>query len=94
MTKADFIARVYARSDVALTKTLAEQALNAFWDVCTEGLKGGEKIVLSGFGTFQPVKRAARQGRNPRTGESIAIPEHRTVKFVPGKDLRETLMEK
>ena len=94
MKKSDFIAKVCAHDSGALTKIQAEQALNAFLDACTEGLKANEKIILSGFGTFKPLKRAARQGRNPRTGETIVIPQQRTIKFMPAKELREKLVGK
>jgi nucleoid DNA-binding protein len=54
-------------------------------------LKNGEPIAISGFGSFKPVKRAARKGRNPQTGQEIKIPASTTVKFTPGKAMKESL---
>ncbi len=66
MTKADLIAEVATDADI--TKAVAEKVLNAFMDTIEKALKKGDKITLTGFGTFQCARRAARTGRNPRTG--------------------------
>ena len=55
----------------------------------TAGLKAGEDITLVGFGTFSTGERAARQGRNPQTGETISIAAKKVVKFKPGKALKD-----
>lgn len=61
--------------------------LDAFVGVATDALAAGDDILLRGFGSFKVVTRAARVGRNPQTGESIAVPEHSAVKFKAGRQL-------
>lgn len=87
MSKAELVEKI--ASQAGLTKADVERAVNAFVNVVTAGLKAGEDITLVGFGTFTTGKRAARQGRNPQTGETITIAAKRVVKFKPGKALRE-----
>jgi DNA-binding protein HU-beta len=89
MTKADLIASVVA--DAGIKKAVVEQALNALVDTIVQALKKGDKITLTGFGTFECVRRAARAGRNPRTGEEIKIGACSVPKFKPGNKLREAL---
>jgi DNA-binding protein HU-beta len=89
MTKADLIANV--ATDAGIKKSVAEKALNSFMDNITEALKKGDKITLTGFGTFQCAERAARTGRNPRTGKEISIASCSVPKFKPGNKLREAL---
>ena len=89
MTKADLISAV-AR-DSRITKTAAEKALNAFATTVTKALKKGEKITLTGFGTFSVAKRQARKGRNPRTGREIRIAATRVAKFKAGNKLRSSV---
>ena len=72
-----------------LSKKDAEAALKAFTDVVAEELKKGEKIQLVGFGTFEVSERAAREGRNPKTGEKMPISASRTPKFKAGKALKD-----
>jgi DNA-binding protein HU-beta len=86
MTKADLISSV-AR-DSRITKTAAEKALNAFTATVTKALRRGEKITLTGFGTFAVAKRQARTGRNPRTGREIRIAATKVAKFKAGNKLR------
>lgn len=69
----------------------ARTAVDSLLENIRTALQNGEPVTLSGFGTFKPVVRQARTGRNPRTGESIAIPARQTVKFLPGKALREEI---
>ena len=69
--KQDLIAEVAAKT--GLTKKDSEKAVNAFGEVVTEFLAKGEKVQLIGFGTFETRERAAREGRNPQTGEAIKI---------------------
>jgi DNA-binding protein HU-beta len=87
MTKADLVAKVAGESKI--TKAQAEKAVDGFVAAVSAALSGGEKVTLVGFGTFSVGKRAARDGRNPRTGAKITIPASKVVKFKPGKSLSE-----
>ncbi|NIO05811.1 MAG: DNA-binding protein [Proteobacteria bacterium] len=86
MTKADLIAAV--AKEAKITKTAAEKAVNACTSSVTSALRKGDKITLTGFGTFSVAKRRARKGRNPRTGREISIPASKVAKFKPGNKLR------
>ncbi len=70
------------------SKKEAENALDSLLGAITQGLKKGEKITLTGFGTFKVSKRKARTGRNPRTGEPIKIKASKVPQFVAGKSLK------
>lgn len=70
-----------------LSKVDAKKALEAALEIITDAVKAGDKVSLIGFGTFSTTVRPARQGKNPRTGESITIPEKTLVKFKAGSDL-------
>lgn len=72
-----------------MTKVDTEKALKAFIDTVTEELKNGGKVQLVGFGTFEIVGRAERQGRNPKTGETITIPASKSPKFKAGRSLKD-----
>ena len=74
-----------------LSKKDSEKALKAFIDVVTEELKKGEKIQLVGFGTFEVTERAAREGRNPLTGEKMQIKASKAPKFKAGKALKDAV---
>jgi DNA-binding protein HU-beta len=87
MTKADLVAKVAA--DAGLTRAIAEKAVNSLVAVVTEALAAGEKITLVGFGTFEVAKRSEREGRNPRTGETLKIPPSKVVKFRVGSKLKD-----
>ena len=87
MNKAELVAAMAERTE--LSKKDAEAALKAFTDVVAEELKKGEKIQLVGFGTFEVGERAARDGRNPLTGETIHIAAAKTPKFKAGKALKD-----
>ena len=87
MNKAQLVAAIADKA--GLTKKDAEKALEAFTAVVTESLAAGEKIQLVGFGTFEVAERAAREGRNPRTGENMAIAASKTPKFKAGKALKD-----
>jgi len=89
MTKAELIAKI--AEDAGITKSAAEKALNSFIDNVTRALKKGDKITLTGFGTFSVTKRKARKGRNPQTGEVIKIKATKVPKFSPGKGLKEAV---
>ena len=75
-----------------LVKAVAtEKAVNAMLEVITDALVRGEKVQLIGFGTFEISERAAREGRNPQTGESVHIEASRAPKFKAGKALKDAL---
>lgn len=90
MTKADFIASVYKKTDLG-SKAKAEEAVNAVLSAITEALTTGEGLTLTGFGAFKVAERAARTGRNPRTGQEITIPATKAIKFTAGKGLKDAL---
>lgn len=73
--------------DAGITKVAATAALDAFIEGVTKTLKGGDKLILVGFGTFSVTKRAARKGRNPFTGEEIKIKAKKVAKFKASKEL-------
>jgi len=87
MNKTDLINSIATKS--GLNKKNSEVALNAFIDSVEEALKGGEKVVLVGFGTFEVRERAARKGRNPQTKKEITIPASKAPVFKAGKVLKD-----
>nr|WP_286173499.1 HU family DNA-binding protein [Clostridium sp. WB02_MRS01] len=87
MNKAELIAAVAEKAE--LSKKDAEKAVKALTDVISEELVKGEKIQLVGFGTFEVSERAAREGRNPKSGEVMNIPASKTPKFKAGKALKD-----
>ena len=87
MNKTELVAAIAERTE--LTKKDADQALKAFIDVVGDELSKGEKIQLAGFGTFEVTERAARDGINPRTKETIPIPASTAPKFKAMKSLKE-----
>ena len=89
MNKSEIIAVVADKAE--LTRKQAEVAVDAMLEAVAQGLKDGDKVVLSGFGTFEVRTRAARTGRNPRTGEDITIPEQKTPAFKAGKLLKDSV---
>ena len=91
MNKAELIAAVAENAE--LTKKDAEKALAAFTDVVADTLKNGDKIQLVGFGTFEVSERAAREGRNPQTGETMKIAACKAPKFKAGKALKDAINE-
>ncbi len=89
MNKNEFVDRV---ADLAgMTKADAGRAVDAVFDAITEALKKNDDVRLVGFGTFSVAKRAAREGRNPRTGETIQIKASNQPKFSAGKGLKDAL---
>jgi DNA-binding protein HU-beta len=89
VNKNDLIAQV---ADVSgLSRTDSTKAVDAVFDSIAAALQDGGEIRLVGFGTFAVSKRAASEGRNPRTGEKIKIPASKQVKFKPGKGLKDTV---
>ena len=89
MNKQELIAAIAEKAE--MEKDDAKKALNAFIEVVGDELKKGEKIQIVGFGTFEVSERAAREGRNPQTGESMEIKASRTPKFKAGKALKDSL---
>ena len=89
MNKTELVASMAEQTN--LSKKDAEAALKAFIDVVSEELKKGEKVQLVGFGTFEVSERAAREGRNPQTGETMEIKASKTPKFKAGKALKDMM---
>jgi DNA-binding protein HU-beta len=86
MTKAELIASI--GKEARISKAAAEKAINAFTNTVMKALKKGDKLALTGFGTFSVAKRRARTGRNPQTGREIKIPATRVAKFKAGNLLK------
>ena len=91
LTKAD-LSR-YLMERLELGKKDADLLVNTFLDSIIDSLKAGEGVELRGFGSFRLRDRRARQGRNPRSGESIQVPPKRVVYFKLGKELRSKLID-
>ena len=89
MNKTELVAAMAEQTN--LSKKDAEAALKAFIDVVSEELKKGEKVQLVGFGTFEVSERAAREGRNPQTGETMEFKASKTPKFKAGKALKDMM---
>ncbi len=85
MNKAELVSQI--AEDAGITKTQANAAIDSFQETIAKTLKKGGKVTLVGFGTFLVSKRAARNGRNPRTGDVIKIKAKKVAKFKAGKDL-------
>jgi nucleoid DNA-binding protein len=92
MNKSELIDTIAKTAD--LSKTKAEEALNATITAVTTALKKGDEVKLIGFGTFKVSNRAATTGRNPRTGEAIQIAASKQAKFVAGKALKDAVNNK
>jgi DNA-binding protein HU-beta len=88
MKKKDLVNEV---AKVTLTKKEAAEAIEIFLNTIKRTLKKRDKIYLSGFGTFSIVKRKARKGRNPKTGESVKIAAKFTPKFKPAREFKEAV---
>lgn len=89
MNRTEFVAAIAENAEIS--KKDAEKAVKAFIDVVAEELKKGEKVQLVGFGTFEVSERAAREGRNPQTGETMEIKASKTPKFKAGKALKDMM---
>ena len=89
MNKNELVEVVSERTGLA--KSVSARAVEAVLGAITETLRKGEQVALSGFGTFVAKTRAARTGRNPRTGEPVAIPASRAPAFKAGKGLKDAL---
>ncbi|MCF8112008.1 MAG: HU family DNA-binding protein [Desulfobacteraceae bacterium] len=88
MNKADLVNEV---AKVVSTKKEAQGAVDCVLQTITKALSKGDSVTLVGFGTFKPVTRKARTGRNPQTGAPIRISARRVPKFTPGKGLKDAL---
>ena len=89
MNKTEFIAAVAEKAEIS--KKDSEKALKAFVDVVAEQLKAGDKVQLVGYGTLEVTERAAREGRNPQTGETMTIAACKAPKFKAGKALKDAI---
>jgi DNA-binding protein HU-beta len=89
MTKAELIANIASHAE--LTKSSAEQTLNALLETIQEALAADGKLSLPGFGSLVVEERKERKGHNPRTGESITIPASKVVKFRAGINLKKQI---
>lgn len=89
MNKSELIDAIAAAADIS--KASAARALDAVIDSVTDTLKSGDKVSLVGFGTFEVKERAARVGRNPKTGEEINIAASRVPSFKAGKALKDAV---
>jgi DNA-binding protein HU-beta len=90
MTKAELVQKIHAQAGLD-TKVQTENVVGAIIDALTNALKSGDTVTFTGFGSFKVASRAARKGRNPRTGTEIRIPAGKAVKFTPGKLLKEAV---
>lgn len=89
MTKSELSAIVAA--EASLSASAADKAVNAVFSTIADALGNGESVTITGFGAFSAKNRAARQGRNPRTGESITIAASNVPSFKAGKTLRDAV---
>ena len=92
MNKTELVAAMAEQAQIS--KKDAEAALKAFTDVVANELKANGKVQLVGFGTFEVSERAAREGRNPQTGETMEIKASKAPKFKAGKALKDMINEK
>ena len=90
MTKGQLAEAVMKAAEIE-TKALAERVVDGVFDTIVKALSRGEDVAISGFGTFRVAKRAAREGRNPKTGEKIQIAASIKPKFRAGKALKEAV---
>ncbi|MEL7060236.1 MAG: HU family DNA-binding protein [Acidobacteriota bacterium] len=88
--KSDIIEAIVDHVD-GLTKKQAGEACDVVFDHISSVLEGGEKVSVSGFGTFVISERAERKGRNPQTGEPMTIPASKNVRFKAGKQLKDAV---
>lgn len=89
MNKTELISAMSEKAEIS--KKDAEKTLTAFTNVVADVLVDGDKVAITGFGTFEVVERAERQGRNPATGETITIAASKSPKFKAGKALKDAV---
>jgi len=87
--KADIIEKV--AKEVRLTRKASKEAVDSTFDSIIETLRKGDKVVISGFGTFVIRGRKARTGRNPKTGQSLQLPQMNTVGFIAAKSIKKSV---
>lgn len=92
MTKNDLVERVAEEHE--LTKVFARELVDSIFDMITAAAQKGEEVSLFGFGRFKVAERAARKGRNPRTGEAVKIAASKNLKFTPARSLKAGLNTK
>jgi integration host factor subunit beta len=90
MTRSDLVAELAVRFD-QLTLRDTDSAVNIILGAMTDSLVRGERVEIRGFGSFSVKQRAARIGRNPRSGASVSVPPQRVPRFKVGKSLRESI---
>jgi len=89
MTKAELVAKIAEK--IGTSKAQAEASMNAILETIQEELAAGNKLTLTGFGTFSVSERKASTGRNPRTGTALNIPACKVAQFKPGKVLKDAV---
>jgi DNA-binding protein HU-beta len=89
MNQGDLAAAVAAATGTG--KGEATKMVTVLFELVRDGLKRGEKVAISGFGSFETARREAREGRNPRTGEPVRVAASTTVRFKPGKGLKDAM---
>ncbi len=89
MNKTELISKIAEKAKIS--KKEAENAVNAFTNVVADALVDGDRVQIVGFGTFEVAERAARTGRNPKTGETIEIGASKSPKFKAGKALKDAV---
>ncbi|MDE2755574.1 MAG: integration host factor subunit beta [Acidobacteriota bacterium] len=89
MTKADLVDEVSRATD--LSRKDSEVIVEALFDSVVKALKNSDKLEVRGFGSFRIRKRKARQGRNPKTGEKVDVPEKKVPYFKPSKELKDLI---
>jgi len=92
MTKEELVKGISKKAEI--TQEAASKTVTSIFESLKEALAKGDSFALVGFGSLKVVERSERTGRNPRTGEEITIPAHKTVRFSLGKDLKELLNTK
>mgnify|MGYP001580453384 FL=1 len=89
MLKVDIIEKV--AKEVILTRKAAKEAVDATFSAIEDSLQKGDKVVISGFGTFIIRGRRARTGRNPKTGQSLQLPQMNTIGFIAAKSIKKSV---
>ncbi len=91
MTKRDIASRIHSRceEEFAITKKEVYEIVSEIFNIIEETLQNGEKVQISGFGTFVVKTRKGKVGRNPRTGEEVPVPDRKVIVFKPSKKLLE-----
>ena len=91
MTRSELVQTLASKFD--LNNGDAAETVKVVLEAIAESLENGERIEIRGFGSFHVVERAARTGRNPKTGESVSVPSKKVPHFKPGKELKERVLQ-